>query len=141
MGGGGRGRTHEEGACALNRQAQCAGGLASRRSLPRHLHRRYGGEAWHARVTGGRRRIEGENSGEVRAASVGAPRGREARPEGCGARTRGRGPASASGYGDVQRARRGALERGGAFQPCGLFRVAMFNRDFLPILQLKCTEE
>jgi hypothetical protein len=31
--------------------------------------------------------------------------------------------------------------RGSAFQPCGLIRVAMFNCDFLPILQLKCTEE
>jgi hypothetical protein len=37
-------------------------------------------------------------------------------------------------------ARRGVLERGGTFQPRGLFRVAMFNCDFLPILQLKCTE-
>jgi hypothetical protein len=43
--------------------------------------------------------------------------------------------------GTARIARRGALERGGAFQPRGLFRVAMFNCDFLPILQLKCTEE
>jgi hypothetical protein len=43
----------------LNRRARCAGGLASRRSLPRHLRRGYGGEPWHARVTGGRRRAGG----------------------------------------------------------------------------------
>jgi hypothetical protein len=34
MGGGGRGRTHEEGACALNRQARCAGGSLHDEAYP-----------------------------------------------------------------------------------------------------------
>jgi hypothetical protein len=99
----------------------------------------------HAR---GRERMRTDQRGDdgtVRSTSAGAPRGGEVRPEGCGARTWGRVPASVSGYGGTTaydaRGTRDALERGGAFRPLGSFRVAMFNGDFLPILQLKFSEE
>jgi hypothetical protein len=76
----------------------------------------FGRCAWQGEGTDG----PAGNSGCGRTANAGAPRGGGGLPEGSGARTGGRGPASVRAYGCVPRyggaARAGTLERGSAFR-------------------------
>jgi hypothetical protein len=90
--------------------------VPSSRRIPWPLSRGYGNDS--GRCVRGREGMRTDwrgDGGAVRPTSVGAPRGREARLEGCGSRTDGRGPASRT-YDGVRR--HGARGRDVAFQRC-----------------------